>query len=109
MSSRQAPSAAPTPSDPRETITKLRAEHLEKAKALNDLKDRQFELQTQILAAQDAVFKSYQAFAVASEQFLVGVIGDQTTQIKAAQTAQTNTAARQLPTVSEERRDNLQQ
>jgi hypothetical protein len=95
--------------DQREALAKLRSDHLEKVKVLNDLKDRQLELQTQMLAAQDAVFKTYQTFAAASERFLVGVIGDQTTQLKAAQAAQVSAAVRQLPTITEERRDNLQQ
>lgn len=113
------PASAPTPVDPRDVLNKLRSEHLDKVKSLNELKERQFELQTQMLAAQDAVFKSYQAFATTSEQFLVGVVDKQAAQLKAAQAQavpqvpapvpQVPAQASPLPTIPEAREDNLQQ
>ena len=86
--------------DPRETLAKLRTTHMEKTKVLADLKDQLLKLQDQLLSAQDDVFKSFQAFAGASEQFLVNVINDQNSQLQTAKT---------VAPVTEPRSDNLQQ
>jgi hypothetical protein len=86
-----------------EVLQSLRATHLERVRVLSDLKDQYIELQKQLLAAQEGVYKSYQAFSVASEQYMVSVIDAQSNQLRAAQPQQ----AARLETVQEVREDNL--
>lgn len=89
-----------------EVLEKLRDAHVEKAKTLSDLKEQYLKLQEQILSAQEAAFKSYQNFVMASEQNMINIINAQNEQLKALQAAK-GSAKPSLPTIPEARSDNV--
>jgi TolA-binding protein len=62
-------------------LKRLLSTYDESSKSLNELKNQMLKIQEQILKSQECVFKNFQVFSTTKEQYLMGVISAQKTQL----------------------------
>ena len=91
---------------PQEVVASLERAYVERARVSNDLKDQLVKLQDQLLAAQDAAFKTYQNLANYKEQHMASIILNQRAQQEQA-IAQLQAQNAQLQQARNSRQDNL--